>query len=255
MATRGRSRRTTLNLNPLALACLCAGAIVLALAFAVTSSGEDEEGDPPPTAVALALLDAELDPSPSASPTPTPPSRAFAVEPTPTSTPRVIKRPKLSPTPEPTATLEPTPTVDPYGPELVANGGFETTDGVWYVEQGANRATGDAHDGAAYLLIDAGGGYADQRIVVEAGVTYEVVVWVAVAAGGRGEIGVRFEDARFASVAADPIQRTVSEPGWTSISFTFVAPAGAERALISFWNPGGGALAIDEVSVRSRTID
>jgi hypothetical protein len=225
---------------------------MFALALAIVVATSDNDGAPPPSAPtgqAIAAVDPQPEGTSTPTPSPTTVRRQITIKVEPTSTPRVIKRPKQSPTPKPSPTLEPTATSSP-APNLVANGGFEAEGGGWYFEQGAQRAGGIAHEGERALLIDSAGGYADQRVPVEPGATYELTVWVRVATGGGGEIGLRFEDARFNSIPVAPIQTAISGSEWTRVTIPLTSPEGAERVVLSFWNPGGAQIAVDDVTLR-----
>lgn len=241
---------------PLITACVGAAAIVVVLAYAVLPADADPKtSTPTPTGIALATNGLGNETAPEPTDTATAASRTvrdLTLDNIPTPTPRVIRRPKPSPTAEPTRSVK---TVALADQELVANGEFEAFDSSWYLEQGAVVTTGDAHDGSSFLLIDTSGGYADQRVTVEVDVTYQVSIWAKVSDAGTEapQIGVRYEDGRYNAVAAiDPIQITVNDRGWTNVAFTFTPPDGAARALISFWNPpGNGSLSIDDVSIRA----
>jgi hypothetical protein len=229
--------------------------IVVVLAFVVLPADADPT---PPTPTKPAIVRPTNDVAETAlepTDTPEPTRRAgrnLALEILPTSTPRVIRRPDLDPTVTPTESVK-TPTLADQ--ELVANGDFEVVDSSWYLEPGAIVATGDAHGGNGLLFIETTGGYADQRVAIDAGVTYQVSVWARVSndRAEAAEIGVRYEDNAYNAVPTiDPIQIQISDQSWTNVVVTFTPPDGASQALISFWNPpGNGSFSIDDVSVRA----
>jgi hypothetical protein len=245
------------GLKPVASACAVAAAIAVALAFAVIPADADPTLPPPPSSdQAIAANSVAFVAAPKITATATmQPDRKIQIGPSPT--PRQIRRPLLSPTAAPTQTPIP-PTATPDGPilsdvQLVANRGFESP-GSWYLEQGASIATGNAHRGDGYLLLGSTGGYADQRFAVQPGVTYRVAMYVHVSAPAttRARIGVRYEDGAYTAVGLlDPIVVAVDEIGWQKVVFTFTAPDSAANALLTFWNPFGGAsFAVDDVSIR-----
>jgi hypothetical protein len=240
--------------GPIAAACAVAAAVAVVLALTVLPADADPSGAAPtPTGIASPAPRAHVAGTPMTTATATAgsSSRALRLQTAPSPTPRVIRRPPPSPTVTPTAT--------PHAPvlsdeQLVANRGFEAPD-VWYLEPGATIATGDAHRGDRYLFIGSTGGYADQRFVVEAGVTYRVAAWARVSGPGASaaRIGLRYDDAAYNTVApVEPVAIAESEPTWRKVVFTFTPPDGVTRALITFWNPpGGAALSIDDVSIRA----
>lgn len=265
MSTRNRLRSLLplLPLNgirPIASACVVAAAIVVVLAFAVLPADADPRVTPVPndgiaTADNVAFVAAEI----TATATAIPNHRERDILTGPSPTPRQVRRPLLDPTAVPTRTataIAPTPT--PSGPplsdlQMVANRGFESP-GTWYLEPGATIASGEAHRGEGYLLLASTGGYADQRFAVEPGVTYRVAMYVKVSAIGvsQARIGVRYENGAYASVGVQsPLVVAGDKPGWRKVVFTFTAPENAAHALLTFWNPFGGAsLAVDDVSIR-----
>lgn len=256
MSTRQRFRALVplRGFGPVSWACAVAAAVVLVLALAVLPVDADPTvPTPTPDGIVVAAGNVQAYVAPIETPTTTDgiDHRDLHLQIIPSPTPRLVRRPQPSPTAAATST--------PQGPvlsdvQLIANRGFESRD-AWYLEQGATIATGAAHRGEGFLLIDSTGGYADQRFAVEPGVTYRVAVWTRVSGIGASgaRIGIRYEDGAYNLVSLlDPITIEANGQVWTKVVFTFTPPQGTARALITFWNPPGGtSLSIDDLSVRA----
>ncbi|MDQ2683445.1 MAG: discoidin domain-containing protein, partial [Chloroflexota bacterium] len=159
-----------------------------------------------------------------------------------------VHAPEAKPTPTPTTTV-PTPVAD----GIVRNASLEKGTTGWYLESGVRVSTSKPRGGARSLAVTSAGGYADQRISLTPGKSYQLTIWgVMTRPYDLAMAGVVFRDrngTRLSDLEPDRLEFTGTR--YTRLEVQFTVPNGVATSNIYIWKEAGGAgFFADDIQVR-----
>jgi hypothetical protein len=138
------------------------------------------------------------------------------------------------------------------GVNLMTNAGFESGSSSWYLASQAAIDTNpaDAHTGSGSLRLVATGPWQGswQSVAVTAGQTYTITGWERSTTGG-GYVTVASYNANWVLLGTNTDLIFPGTGSWTSLSTTYVAPAGAAWVQIGVRSSGSGTFWFDDLSL------
>ncbi len=159
-----------------------------------------------------------------------------------------VHAPKAKPDPTPT-TPSPTPVED----GIVRNASFENGVSPWYLENGARISSSRPRTGTSSLAVTDTGGYADQRLTVQAGTTYELSVWgLMTRKYDVAYIGISYRDANGKRLTdLEPAMLEFTANTWQKLSVQFSTDSRVARVNVFVWKlEGASGFFTDDLTLR-----
>jgi endoglucanase len=148
---------------------------------------------------------------------------------------------------------------EPYGSELVVNGGLELGDSSWASDTAHTVVSSPVHGGGASLQSVPGTYSTGRQIIsgITAGSTYRIEGWVKTDASLSGwvRIFLKWTDSSDNIITQSTLGSTVAAgTDWTQRLAELPAPAGATKLHLFLWNEyrTGGYAYFDDLSVRQK---
>ena len=145
-------------------------------------------------------------------------------------------QPKPDPTP---STPSPTPVKD----GIIRNASFENGVSPWYLESGSRISTSRARTGDNSLALTGTGGYADQRLNVKTGTTYELSVWgLMTRQYDVAYIGIAYRDANGKRLTnLEPAMLEFTATTWQKLALRFSPDSRVTGINVYVWKVEGSA--------------